>query len=157
MRLRPKSGRLGFLNVTKKQENVQQQNEATRNEIRRCALLFKNRPDNFWWLSAELTHRGLGPEAGILVDFGHTPDDWYGGCWLSRDRRFYRFEILIDASDRPPKPKVEQWFDATEETEVTAHRRGTGKSFGFIAPIETIRRATWWADGKLRKFIHERG
>src|SRR5262245_6048872 len=120
--------------------NVQEQNDVTRQEIRRTAAAFRDDMLRYPWLLSELTQRGLDPSKGILAQLHLTPDqdgDLFEGCWLSEDRRFYRFEVLVAREPRV-SAEVEQWRDATAEVLVNARQPGTGKSFGFIA-LEVLR------------------
>ena len=58
------------------------------------------------------------------------------GIWLTPQRQFYRFEILV-SRDPGASDTVETWEDVTATTNVTAHQRGTGQSFGWLA-IEVL-------------------
>jgi hypothetical protein len=124
--------------------NVQEQNDVTRQTIRRTAEAFHRDMLRYPWLLSELTERGLDPTKGILAQLKYLPDqagDLYTGYWLSEDRRFYRFEVLVAREPRL-SVKVEQWRDATPDLIVKARQLGTGKSFGFIALEVLDERAT---------------
>ena len=120
--------------------NVRQQNDATREEIRRTAAAFRGNMLGYAWLLSGLTQRQLDPLGGILAELACVPEqdgDLYSGYWLTTDERFYRFEILV-TRQAPVTAQVEKWEEATAGVEVKPRQPGTGKSFGFIA-IEVLR------------------
>jgi hypothetical protein len=115
--------------------NVQEQNAATREGIRSIASAFRNNMLRYPWLSGELISRKLDPSTGILVRLEDIPEQYgnlYQGYWLSAERRFYYFEILVARGPRA-SAQVEEWRDATDEVVVKASQPGTGMSFGFVA------------------------
>ena len=121
------------------QQNVQQQNRALRLEISATAQTFRSDPLRYPWLLIELRQRGFDLAKGILALLQSEPEqdgDLMSGVWLTPQRQFYRFEILVP---RVPGAShiVETWEDVTAATAVNAHQRGTGQSFGWLA-IEVL-------------------
>ena len=115
--------------------NVREQNDLTREAVRRTSAAFRNDMLSYPWLLTELTQRGLDPVNGLLAQLEQVPEpngDLYQGYWLSDDRKFYYFEILVARRPRVSS-EVEQWRDATTEVTVRSRQPGTGNSFGFIA------------------------
>jgi hypothetical protein len=53
------------------------------------------------------------------------------GLWLTREREFFEFSVLLQRNDA--EVELEEWRDVTDETIVNAHQPGTGKSFGLLA------------------------
>jgi hypothetical protein len=114
--------------------NVQQQNEETQSRIRRVASSFIADPLRFHWLIETLTERSLSPQDGVLVELKQLPDqagDVQSGLWLSRERRFYKFAVLLPRTDAPIE--IEEWGEVTAEMPVSAHQPGTGRTFAFAA------------------------
>ena len=115
--------------------NVQEQNDETRREIQRTAKAFRADTFRYAWLLSELVERGLHPTTGILAQLkciSEQQGDCYEGYWLSEDRKFYRFEVLVTRGPRVSS-ETEAWRDVTAEIVSKARQPGTGKSFGFIA------------------------
>jgi hypothetical protein len=120
-------------------QNVQQQNRTSRLEIATTAQTFRSNPLQFPWLMVELQRRDLDLAKGILALVQTVPEqsgNLMSGIWLTPQRQFYRFEILVS---RTPGASdiVEAWEDVTVTTEVNAHQRGTGHTFGWLA-IEVL-------------------
>src|SRR5690349_9322968 len=116
-------------------QDVQQQNEAARLTIASTATTFRSDPLKYPWLTCELQKRGIDLAAGILVSLDSLPEqggELKSGIWLTPDRRFYRFEVLVSRDSNDPDT-VESWEDVTATTLVNAHQRGTGQSFGWLA------------------------
>lgn len=130
--------------------NVQQQNTATREEIARRTVAFRD-PCAYPWLHVELQNRGLDPWAGILADLKTTPEqngEFVEGTWLASGPRFFRFTALI-SSHPTVSAEIETWEDITDATEIKEHCLGTGKSFGWLA-VEVFREFT----GEANSAIH---
>src|SRR5690349_14743699 len=115
--------------------NVQEQNLETREQIVRVAREFRRDPSQFPGVIHTLRAHSLDPRKGILVeckDFLDQGGHVYAGCWLTGDREFFRFAVLIPFNRADP-PVVEEWREVTAEIVVNAHVPGTGKSFGWLA------------------------
>lgn len=115
--------------------NVQEQNLDTREDILRVAREFRRDPERFPSVIHALRAHSLDPGKGILVEYADTPDQGgyvHYGCWLTDDRKFFTFAVLIPFNRSAP-PDVEEWREVTEEIVINAHMPGTGKSFGWLA------------------------
>lgn len=114
-------------------KNVQQQNRLTYLEMEPEAESFRARPEIYPWLVATLSKHSLQPFDGLLVSCSSVPDQegnqWIG-VWLTSNQRFFEFEVM---ADRVSGELLE--IDAWKETNpwVSAHRRGAGKTFGYLA------------------------
>ena len=114
-------------------QNVQEQNQASREEISRHARAFRSQPMDFPWLVSELHERGLDPLSGILAALKEIPEQegqYYSGYWLSAEKRFFRFAGTLTRGMRA-QFHMEQWEPASPA--VSAHEPGTGKTFGYLA------------------------
>ena len=119
----------------KKRKNVQEQNAVLRDNIIQCARWFQDSPDEFAWLIDILQKRGLSAKKGLLVNIHVIPEqegDAWRGFWLTREQRFYEFYVMRSRNDDSVL-EVEEWNDVTESFPATAHARGTGKSWTFLA------------------------
>jgi hypothetical protein len=106
-----------------------------REKILRLAREFRRDPSQFPGVIHTLHAHSLDPSKGILVecrDFFDQDGHVYEGCWLTADREFFRFAVLIPFN-KPDPPVVEEWREVTAEIVVNAHVPGTGKSFGWLA------------------------
>jgi hypothetical protein len=115
--------------------SVQQQNLRTRDEILRIAREFRRDSEQFPGARHALHAHSMDTNRGILVEWRDCPDQlgWlYCGCWLTRERQFFRFEVLLPR-DRAEPPIIESWKEVTQDTPINAHVPGTGKSFGWLA------------------------
>ena len=56
---------------------------------------------------------------------------FYGGTWLNASREFWAFEVMVSGC-RQNVLAVERMDNITPEV-VTAHGKGSGKSFGLLA------------------------
>jgi hypothetical protein len=118
-----------------RRHSVQQQNLETRERILIVAREFRRDLSRFPGLIDTLHAHSLDPADGILVDWHDVYEQdgiEYKGCWLTRQREFFRFEVLVPY-DRAEPPVIEMWKEVTDETVVSAHLPGTGKSFGWLA------------------------
>ncbi len=117
-----------------RQRNVDQQNSAVRDAILRTARGYLEQPATHAWIATCLREHGLDPAAGLLVDLAYRIDQ-YGddahATWLTDDGRFWRIEAFLprDGGDA----ELEAFDDVTATTEISAHVRGTGRSFGRLA------------------------
>lgn len=121
--------------MASRRHSVQDQNLEAREEILRLAREFCRDPGQFPGLIHTLHAHSLDPHKGILVACKYHPDQGghlYQGCWLTREREFFRFSVL-NPFDRVQPPIVEEWREVTQETTISAHVPGTGKSFGWLA------------------------
>ncbi len=116
-----------------KNKNVQQQNELTYLEIKQTAEQFMQHPSEYPWLFAVLENKGLDANKGILISCHNIPEQFgnqWMATWLTDDERFFEIDIMADY-------QMGQLIEVEEFTEVfpeiTAHNKGTGKSFGYLA------------------------
>jgi hypothetical protein len=115
--------------------SVQHQNLETREKIVRIAREFRRDPSQFPGVIHALHAHSLNESKGILVeckDFFDQDGHVYEGCWLTGDREFFRFAVLVPFNRADP-PVIEHWREVTPEVVVNAHVPGTGKSFGWLA------------------------
>jgi hypothetical protein len=113
--------------------DVQEQNQATRDLIAKTALSFRSMPMDLPWLLSELQSRGFDPLSGILAALYDTPEQGgtlYNGQWVTSDRQFFRFKGSLTYGTRADF-HIEEWEKLTPK--VSAHERGTGKTFAFLA------------------------
>ena len=91
------------------------------------------------WLLRLLKDMGQDSANGIVVALQEAPDQggiFYGGTWLNASREFWAFEVMV-SDCRQNVLEVERMDNVTSEVVVTAHGKGTGKSFGWLA-IEVL-------------------
>lgn len=114
-------------------KNVQQQNQLMYLEMKQEAESFRNQPDAYPWLVATLTQYALTPIDGLLVSCSSVPEqggnEWMG-TWLTNDQRFVEFDIMAEYSSGTLL-EVDAWDEFSPE--VSKHRKGTGKTFGYLA------------------------
>ena len=87
------------------------------------------------WLAQLLKDMGQDPANGIVVALHEVQDQggiFYGGTWLNASREFWAFEVMVSGC-RQNVLAVERMDNITPEVVVTAHGKGTGKSFGLLA------------------------
>jgi hypothetical protein len=114
--------------------SIQQQNQQARTRMRAISSQFKTDSAAFGWLLDILESKSEPSQLGVLVSLKRTPDkggNICDGIWLSAERRFVEFSVLLPYSDGPPE--LEFWDDVTDFVIVNEHQPGTGKSFGFLA------------------------
>lgn len=116
-----------------KNKNVQQQNQLTFLEIRRTAKAFKQNSLSYPWLIEVLSTKHLDINDGILIEYYEIPEQNDLNCmvtWLTKDQRFYSIKVIANY-------KSHELIDIEEfkefHPEITAHNKGTGKSFGYLA------------------------
>ena len=88
---------------------------------------------NFAWLLSELHSRGLDPLTGILAEFSSIPEqggESISGHWVTQNHQFYRFSGTLAYRTRAMF-EMEEWKKVSPK--VSAHERGTGKTFAFLA------------------------
>jgi len=115
--------------------SVQEQNRDTLDSIRQTAQSFRSDPRAYQWLLDTLVAHSQSPEGGILVRLRQVPDqlgEVCDGLWLTDDQQFFRFSVLLPRA-RGERMIIEDWREVTEETEINAHKPGTGKTFGHLA------------------------
>ena len=91
------------------------------------------------WLLRLLKDMGQDPANGIVVALHEVQDQggiFYGGTWLNASREFWAFEVMV-SDCRQNLLEVERLDNVTADVVVTAHGKGTGKSFGLLA-IEVL-------------------
>jgi hypothetical protein len=114
--------------------SVQEQNQQAQIRMRAIASQFKRDTADFQWLIDILESNSETAQSGVLVSLKRVPDQGGNICdgvWLSADRRFVEFSVLLPYNGGPPQ--LEFWNDVTDDIIVNAHQPGTGKSFGFLA------------------------
>lgn len=121
--------------TARERRNVQEQNREALSSIQQIARSFRTDPKGHQWLVDTLTTHSQSPKHGILVRLHQVPDqlgDVCEGMWLTDDRQFFRFSVLLPRA-RGEKMVIEDWRNVTEEVEINAHKPGTGKTFGYLA------------------------
>jgi len=116
------------------QRSIQEQNRQAQAQMRALVSQFKTNSTNFHWLIDILESQSESPQGGVLVSLKRTPEQGghiCEGIWLSADRQFLEFSVLLPSDGGPPE--LEFWNDVSEEIIINAHQPGTGKSFGFLA------------------------
>jgi hypothetical protein len=111
-----------------------EQSAAVKTRIRTLAASFKDNASQFPWLVELLQTQSMPVDRGILVSLAHASEprgEEYSGTWLTRDRRFFGFLVLVSRANAALE--IEDWEDVTAETVVSEHLPGMGKSFGFLA------------------------
>ena len=91
------------------------------------------------WLPQLLKDMGQDPANGIVVELHEVLDQggiFCGGTWLNTAREFWSFEVMV-SNCRQKLLEVERMDNITAEVVITAHGKGTGKSFGLLA-IEVL-------------------
>jgi hypothetical protein len=119
--------------------NVQEQNADAKARIRAIAASFKGDAFGFPWLIELLQAQSMPVERGVLVSIADVPEQsgqQYSGTWLTREGRFFQFDVLVPQTNA--ELEIEGWEDVTAQTIVSEHLPGTGKSFGFLA-LEVLR------------------
>ena len=110
-------------------KNVAQQNELAYLEMKECTESIASFP----WITEVLEANGESIDNGILIRLSDTPEQggmtWYGS-WLTYSEKFYEFEVLTDWKSRQVI-EIESWKELIPE--INAHKKGTGKTHGFIA------------------------
>lgn len=124
----------------KRQNNVQQQVQDLREQIRETARDFEMHPERYGWLPTLLATYALARSSGILVELKSVPDQgcWvHYGVWLTDAGRFIKFVAdeaygarPLDSSGRLESSSIE---DITVSTSVAEFVPGIGRSFGFLA------------------------
>jgi hypothetical protein len=116
-----------------RQQNVQQQNIAATEEIRRCAKYWRNSvlPPA---LKEAAAARGVDCEKVIFlkleIDFPGMPRLF--GTLLTSDERFIEFEIETDETHSKVE-LIETWQDTTDAQNTSPHNRGFGVGTGALA------------------------
>ncbi|MBT2788625.1 MULTISPECIES: hypothetical protein [unclassified Halomonas] len=114
-------------------KNVQQQNQLKYLEMKQEAESFCGQPDIYPWLVAVLLKHGLRPSDGLLVSCSSVPEqegnEWIG-VWITGDRRFFEFDVMADRASGELL-RVDAWEEFSPE--MSAHRRGIGETFGYLA------------------------
>lgn len=118
---------------TIKNKNVQQQNQLTFLEIRRTAKAIKQNPILYPWLIEVLSTKQLDINDGILIEYHEIPEQNGLQCmvtWLTNDKRFHYIDVVADYKNHE-LIDIEEFKEFYPE--ITAHNKGTGKSFGYLA------------------------
>jgi hypothetical protein len=118
----------------KRQKNVQEQNTLTEASIRKSAVWFRESHDFPRTLIVLLEKKGINLETAILswhdrMPFG-GPSFAFRGEWVTVDGRFFHYEVEMDKKEKAIE-RVEL-EEMTESTEVNEHKRGNGKTYGFL-------------------------
>jgi len=122
-----------------KQRDVEQQNAEAKAKILRAMEAFDSRSGLKSWLRPALENEGVLTGAGILVALSELPDqggDLFQGIWLTAERQFWSFAILVSRESNPVV-EIERLENVTTSTIISAHVPGTGRSFGHLA-IEVL-------------------
>jgi hypothetical protein len=119
----------------KRQHNVQEQNALRKHAMIQCTRRLYDAQENLEWLVALLNARTATISRGVLIELGFMPaqeGDLVSGLWLSSDRQFFEFEVMLPRQSSGDLV-VEKWEEVTQLVEISAHLPGTGKSPGFLA------------------------
>ena len=111
----------------------------TKAEILSTALWARREIYSSAWLLHLLKELGQDPANGIFVALHEVQDQggiFYGGTWLNASREFWAFEVMVSGC-RQNLLALERMDNITSEVVITAHGKGTGKSFGWLA-IEVL-------------------
>ena len=118
----------------KRQKNVQEQNFLTEDSIRTSAVWFRESSDYPKVLIDFFEEKGVNLETDILswhdrMPFG-GPSEAFRGKWVTIDGSFFDYEVAMDEKEK----NIEwfEWEDITNETEISEHKPGTGKTYGFL-------------------------
>jgi len=124
----------------KKQKNVQEQNAIDKHNIMRYALAFRNNRDLPNVLIQYFEDQGIDTYHSILTWYDRMPygepTESYRGDWLTPDYQFYSYEIFLDKNDQCITD-IWCWKNITDQVEINAHQRATGKSGGLLC-IEVL-------------------
>jgi hypothetical protein len=115
--------------------NVQQQNAASKDQIRKLSNSFRADRLGYAWLIVALQQASLLVEQGILVQLDQVPEQegmLFKGCWLTTQKHFFSFDVMVPRRDEEVI-SVELWEDVTERVLINSHLPGRGKSFGQLA------------------------
>ena len=118
----------------KSQQNVQVQNTVMRERIRKEALYHRSHVTYPESIRRFFEGSGIHPEKDILVDYGEPDpylEDNYVGVWITGQHRFISFEIKLGVSTLEIVSVV-RWQDVTELLDISAHKRGTGKTYWWL-------------------------
>ena len=111
----------------------------TKAEILSTALWARREIYSSAWLLHLLKELGQDPASGIFVALHEVQEQvgrFYGGIWLNASREFWAFEAMV-SDCRQNLLALERMDNITSEVVITAHGKGTGKSFGWLA-IEVL-------------------
>ncbi len=118
----------------KPQQNVQKQNSVTRERIRKEALYHRSQVTYPVSIRRFFEGSGIHPEKDILVDYGEPVpylEENYVGVWVTTERRFISFEIKLGMCTLEIVSVV-RWQDVTELLDISAHKRGTCKTYWWL-------------------------
>ena len=115
------------------------QAKQTKAEILNTALWARREMSASAWLPQLLKDMGQDPANGIVVEVYEVLDQdglCCGGTWLNASREFWAFEAMV-SDCRQNLLALERMDNITSDVVITAHGKGTGKSFGWLA-IEVL-------------------
>jgi hypothetical protein len=117
------------------QQNVLQQIDCRKAEIRRAIALPKT--GAFWlkWLYPLLESNGIPSDNGALVRFADTPEQggsFCSGLWLTEANEFWEFTALFDR-EAGVLLEVESISNVTTTLSVSHSLPGIQRSFGALA------------------------
>ncbi|WP_154724489.1 hypothetical protein [Thiothrix nivea] len=121
------------------QKNTDKQNGTLSKEIKDCALftLFSGAAPQ--WLIDLITSNGFSFDSGILIRLTSIPEqegDYFSGLWLTNSHEFWQFSVIVNRTDKT-LIGVDSFNNITSTVVISAHTKGTGKSFGYLA-IEVL-------------------
>lgn len=124
----------------KRQLNVQEQNALGRNDMKQCALAYRQANKFRIWVRFALQSGGLNPDDGVLLFSTTVPcggnKEYVRAYWLTSDKRFYEIEATTVLGSLM-FVSLDSLEDVTDRTTIDPHLRGKGKSFGCLA-IEVL-------------------
>jgi hypothetical protein len=129
----------------RRQLNVQEQNVLLKHSIAQEARYWRsqNIPAA---LTTFLQSKNIEIESSIFMDYdrhalGCSTDE---GCILTKDGTFFKFDIDL-SDDDTEIICINTWENITESIELSAHKKGTGATRGFLA-LEVLHELNVLAD-----------
>ncbi|OJJ18320.1 hypothetical protein BKI52_26235 [marine bacterium AO1-C] len=119
--------------IKKRQFNVQEQSLSKKQNINNFAQYWRQHelPAPLMQLFAS---KNIDMNTSILIEYdqdfpgGHTDE----GIILTEGGKFYEFWADLDP-DRTQLITLELWEEVTKRYEINEHKKGIGKTFGFLA------------------------
>lgn len=120
-----------------KQKNVQQQNIGQKQKIYNEAKYWREH-GIAKVISEFLATHNIKADTAILLDY--ICDNGYGtdeGMIVTTDGKFYVFDMQLN-TERTEITTIHLFEDITETIEINEHKKGTGKTLGYLA-LEVVK------------------